>query len=163
MNHIFLHSPSAPTLTHTSAAMNKHTTQSDSTRTDVRLTGSPRGLLGIKNICLMFAMSATCKAGDAAVMQTQACKYVLRDAKKWSKMKHTAFLLIFCFVFLPHLEKAHSYTHFQFHVEEIFHIYAYIWTYHPPFLLAPISLRLVQKREKKAERWMEWKERGRER
>lgn len=25
-NHIFLHSPSAPTLTHTSAAMNKHTT-----------------------------------------------------------------------------------------------------------------------------------------
>lgn len=49
--------------------MNKHKAQAHSVSTDVKLTGSPRGLWGIEKICLMFAMSATCKAGEARIMQ----------------------------------------------------------------------------------------------
>lgn len=49
--------------------MNKHKAQADSISTNVKLMGSLRGLWGIENISLMFAMSATCKVGEARVMQ----------------------------------------------------------------------------------------------
>lgn len=52
--------------------MNKHKAQADGLSTDVKLTGSLGGLWGIENISLMFAMSATWKAGEARVMQERS-------------------------------------------------------------------------------------------
>lgn len=47
--------------------MNEHKAQAERISTDVKLTGSLRGLRGIENISLMFAMSATCEAGEARI------------------------------------------------------------------------------------------------
>lgn len=52
-----------------SLPVNEHKAQADSISTVVKLTGSLRGLWGIENISLMFAMSATYKADEARVMQ----------------------------------------------------------------------------------------------
>lgn len=136
----------------------KQSTDRQQTCTDVKQTGSLRILWGIKNMCLVFAMSTTRKAGDAAAMQKMMCKYVF-----WgTQLKDAAFLPVLCFVFLQHLQTHTVISFFLFQGEEKSPHFAYIWTFYLPFLLALISLSLVE-REKRRER-DRWREtRGRDR
>lgn len=65
--------------------VDKHKAHTDSMSADVKLTGSLRGLWGIENIRLMFAMSVTCKAFEvmlacSSFFQTQMMEIFHSDA-----------------------------------------------------------------------------------